>query len=90
MEDRAYEIDKDKVAWREIEGEITILDKKAGEFFHLNSTASRIWHLIQEGAAIDAITGDLKERFDGGDQSLHEDITGFMSELSGKGFIKQK
>lgn len=90
MEEPVYGIDKDRVAWRDIEGEITILDKEAGEFFHLNSTASRIWHLLQDGMDVNAMEKDLDERFEAPDRPLRGEITGFIGELSAKGFIKQK
>ncbi len=90
MEKEVYGIDKERVAWRDIEGEITILDKKAGEFFHLNAAACRIWHLIQDGASVDEIISDLGGHFDAGEETLRGDITAFVGELSGKGFIKRQ
>lgn len=83
-----YEIDKEKVAWKEIEGEVTILDKKTAEFFNLNPTASRIWHLIQHGQAVESVIKYFVEFFNIEEKEAREDVIGFIEELSQKGFIK--
>ncbi|MCK4809545.1 MAG: PqqD family protein [Candidatus Omnitrophica bacterium] len=88
MAELVYEIDKEKVAWRKIEGEVTILDKKTAEFFNLNSTASQIWHLIQHGETVESIVKYLVKHFDIEYKIIREDVVSLMKEFSQKGFIK--
>jgi hypothetical protein len=59
----AYRIGAD-FAWKEIGGQVVILNSASGEYWSLNSTASVIWKGAMEGLAPGEIAARVSKEFE--------------------------
>ena len=52
------------LAIENVDGELIVLDKRAGKVHQLNSSASFVWNCLSDGLAIDKIALMLSETYD--------------------------
>lgn len=87
-----YVINKD-MAWREVDGQILILDSHHSESAHeLNPMASYIFFLISKGRETSEILETLFESYskETGEESLKEDLLKYLCELTDLKIILEK
>lgn len=54
MSESIYEVNQDNTAWREVDGEVVVINAATTRYYSLNKTGSYLWRLLLEGgAAID-------------------------------------
>jgi hypothetical protein len=51
----------DRVAAKEVGGELVLLDLEDGSFFTARGTGPRVWDLAASGASVEAFVADLVE-----------------------------
>lgn len=77
------------VLTQEVDGELVLLDL-AGEGYHsLNAVGTRIWHLLTEGHAAEAIIERLFDQYEVSRAQLAADVTALIAELLEAGLLKQ-
>jgi len=82
------EISED-VVWRDLEGEVVILDLATQHYFGLTGAGNEMWHLIAEHGSSDKIIDDLVARYEDVDpRKLERDFEKLVRELAGKGMLK--
>lgn len=82
------EISED-VVWRELGGEVVILDLATNHYFGLTGSGNDIWRLIAEYGSTDKALSELNDAYDGVDpEKLREDFEKFVNELSQKGMLR--
>lgn len=76
------------VVFREIAGEMVLLDLSSGTYFGLNETGARIWNLLQHG-------GTLRHVFDAGlaeyevlPSDFERDLLALVRELCARGLAR--
>ena len=79
---------REHVEWREIEGEITLLDMRASEYIALNRTGSLLWLALAEGATRDHLVGLLVGRFGITAERASADVDAFLHDLIERGFVQ--
>ena len=79
---------REDVEWREIEGEITLLDMRTSEYIALNRTGSLLWLSLAEGATRDHLVGVLVGRFGITAERASADVDAFLHDLAGRGFLQ--
>jgi hypothetical protein len=79
---------REGVEWREIEGEITLLDLRTSEYIALNRTGSLLWLSLAEGATRDHLVGLLVGRFGITPERASADVDAFLHDLAGRGFLR--
>lgn len=79
---------REHVEWREIEGEITLLDMRASEYIALNRTGSLLWRSLAEGARRDHLVGLLVGRFGITPERASADVDAFLQDLTERGFLR--
>jgi coenzyme PQQ synthesis protein D (PqqD) len=79
---------REDVEWREIDGEITLLDMRASEYLALNRAGSLLWLSLAEGATRDHLVGVLVGRFGITTEQASVDVDAFLEHLAGRGFLR--
>ena len=73
----------------EVNGEVVVLSIELGHFFHLNTTGSRIWNLLDTPMTVAAISATLGERFAVGAEECRRDVTEFVEGMLEKGLLER-
>jgi len=73
--------------WRDIGGEVVILNEEGTQVCLLNKTASSIWTLCDGTKALDEIAAQLCDRFDVSSAEALADVQEFADELVGAGLV---
>ncbi len=77
----------EKCVYSDIEGKTIILNVETGKYLELNSTATKIWELMEKYQDFMSILNGLVEEFDASEQQLKEDLKEFVTESEEKGLI---
>lgn len=80
----------DDVIFRDLDGEIIILDLGSGVYFGLNAVGSRAWTVLAESGSVRQAVEVLKSEFDVEDDVLHRDVIELITTLSDQGLITIK
>ncbi len=77
----------DDVVTRNIEGDMIIIPLVQGigsdydELFSLNETGQAIWEKVDGQKSLREVINLLKEEYEGSQESMEDDVLGFMKEL---------
>ena len=76
------------VIWRELGGEIVVLDLATNHYFGFSGAGSDIWRLIAEHGASDRVLEELKALYNDADPAvLRNDFDKMVSDLTTKGML---
>jgi hypothetical protein len=79
----------DDVVWRDLGGEVVILDLATQHYFGLTGAGNEMWQLIAEHGSSDKIIDDLVARYDDVDPGkLQTDFEKLVRELADKGMVR--
>jgi coenzyme PQQ synthesis protein D (PqqD) len=73
---------------REVQGEAVLLQLDSGEYFGLDTMATRIWQLIVEKGDLAEVEAALLDEFDVDPATLSSDLQRFVGELAIKQLIE--
>ena len=69
------------VVYRELEGEMVLLNLRTGVYFGLDAVGTRIWQLLQEGYTAAQVTDRLVAEYDVAAGACEQDLRVFMTTL---------
>jgi hypothetical protein len=72
----------------EVDGEIVALNVESGTCYGFNSTATRIWSMIEQPLSLDEICKRLIEQFNVQPDACRRDVVALLRELQTDGLIK--
>jgi hypothetical protein len=78
----------DDVLFQEIDDETVLLDLKSESYFGLDTTATRIWQLLQEDLSPEDIYQRLMTEFEVEPERLKTDLTEHLKRLEEAGLIQ--
>ena len=78
----------ESIEWREIDGEIVLLDRRVSECIALNHAGSLLWPPIAEGTTRDCLVGMLVGRFGITTEQASADVDAFLADLTRRGFLR--
>ena len=78
--DAAIRIRKD-VVFRDLEGELVLLNLATGVYFGLDPLGTRIWALIDDGCTTDEIVSAITAEYDVDVEACGTDLTRFLAAL---------
>jgi len=78
----------DNVVWRDLDGEIVILNLTSGVYFSVDGVGTRIWILMSEQVATEEIVRQLIAEFDVEEAQLRSDMESLVKDLAGQGLIE--
>jgi len=80
-------LDQD-VVWRDLEGEVVILNLATATYFGLEGVGNEIWRFLAEHRSTEHLVETLCDTFDVTPEQLQRDLDSFIAELAEKGLIK--
>lgn len=79
---------KEDAVFRDLGGEIVLLNLKTGVYFGLDPIGTRIWHLIQEHRSLREIRDALLEEYEVTKRQCEDDLLRFVGLLREKDLIE--
>ena len=84
--DMSISVAKD-VIFRELDGEMVILNLESGMYFGLDPIGTRIWQLCETHSSLGAVLEAMQNEFDAPDETLRTDLLALIDQLSSRGLI---
>jgi Coenzyme PQQ synthesis protein D (PqqD) len=78
----------ENVMWRDLDGEIVILNLVSGIYFSVDGVGSRIWILMSEHVPNEEIIRTLISEFDVEETQLRSDMESLVRDLASQGLIE--
>lgn len=69
------------VAWREVDGELLVLDLRTSGYLSINATGKELWSRLLDGATQDELATALVETHGIDEQQAHRDVGAFIDLL---------
>lgn len=86
MDDQVF-APSERVAVKEVDDELVLLDLEDGTFFVSRGIGPRVWSLLEGGSPISAIAREVSARY-GIDESIAlKDVNDFVDSLVERGFL---
>lgn len=79
---------RDDILVREVDGEVVILDREAGQVHQLNPTGRYIWELLDDGYECDSIVDVMVQEFEVARETAEADVEGFLQQLRALGLVR--
>lgn len=76
------------VAWREIDGEVVLLDLKSSVYISVNAAGSVLWRLLAQGTTRDALIGELVSTFGIDGAIAAADVDAFLATCRERGLLE--
>lgn len=83
-----HTIQQEALTWREIDGEIVILDLEASKYLSLNGTGAMLWTALADGADDDELITLLADRFGIDAETAERDVTDFLRRCVDLGLLR--
>jgi hypothetical protein len=77
----------DGVIWRDLGGDVVILNVETGVYFGLDGSGGQIWRELVEHGSIEKTFASLKQQFDVEPDELHRDLDALMDQLVEKRLV---
>lgn len=75
--------------WREVDGEIVILDLRSSRYLQLNASGTALWRWLAQDADEPALVSALAAQFDLAEAQAARDVTAFLRDLEAQGFLSR-
>jgi hypothetical protein len=85
-----YRIRKQGISWRELDGQIVVLDLESSKYVTVNGAGAVIWERLIPGATLDEIVNELVEVFDIDVETARSDSEAFLDELRTRRMLYEK
>jgi hypothetical protein len=80
---------EDDVVWREVDGQVLLLDLEGSTYFQLNHSGALLWRRLLDGATEADLAEVLTERY-GIDRAQAEgDVRHFLAMLDAKSLVRR-
>ena len=78
----------DGVTWRELGGDVVILNVETGIYFGLDGSGGVIWRELVEHGSVEKTFESLKRQFDAEPGELRRDLDDLLARLVDKGLVQ--
>jgi hypothetical protein len=75
------------ITWREIDGDLVILDLRSSTYLTANASATALMRELAEDRTLQQLIDFLAQAFDLPEQRAQEDVRAFLEELSQRGLL---
>ena len=76
------------VVFRELDGEVVLLNLNSGIYFGLNEMGTRIWQLLQEQGHLQTVSDDLRTEYEASEDVIEKDLLVLVGALCEKGLVR--
>jgi hypothetical protein len=77
----------DDLDWREVEGEVVVLDVRRSVYVAVNASGAVLWPALADGATREALVDRLVTRYDKDPQDAGVDVDAFVADLRAQGLL---
>jgi hypothetical protein len=77
------------IDWREIDGEIVILDRRQGKYLAVNPSGAVLWPALVEGASEETLVERLVSRYRVDRRRASRDVSAFLDWLGERGLLER-
>jgi hypothetical protein len=77
--DEVLHLRKDRVTWREVDGEVIVRDLERATYFAVDPSAARLWLALSRGVTRSALIDDLVTTYEIDEPKAAEDVDTFIS-----------
>jgi hypothetical protein len=78
------------LAWREVEGEVVVVDVRTSTYLSANDSGGRLWSRLSEGTTRDELVAELVEGFGVDAETAGVDIDKFLQQLRDQGLLEEE
>lgn len=75
------------LSWREVGGEVIVLDLERSHYVNLNGPAALLWRQIADGALVPQLIAELVAAFDVGPERARSDTLALLTDLRELGLL---
>lgn len=75
--------------WREIDGQVVLLDGRTWEYISVNETGRALWDLLVEGTTKDGLVASLLDTYDVSAETAEADVGSFLAMLRDKDLLQE-
>ena len=83
----AYRIDRNRVAWDEIDGETLIINVETGFYFSLDDVGSLIWSMLVDGVDERDMVARIVNEYEVEESTAREDLQALVDVLVGEELV---
>lgn len=83
-----YRIRRTGVSWRELDGQIVVLDLESSRYVTVSGAGAVIWERLVPGATLDEIVAELVDVFDIDDATARSDSKLFLDDLRVRNILR--
>lgn len=88
QDDATLRLREEGLNWREIDGEVVVLDIERSHYLNLNATGCVLWLLLAEGATKRQLVVKLMQQFDVDEPTAREDVQTFLTSCRANGLLR--
>jgi hypothetical protein len=77
--DEVHRLRTDRVTWREVDGEIIVLDRPSASYFAINDSAARLWRMLVDGATTRRLVSELVDSYGIEEAQASSDADAFLT-----------
>jgi hypothetical protein len=77
----------DQIEWREVEGEVVVLDLSDSSYFAINKTGAALWHELVEGCTREQLVARITDRFTVDEPTALRDVDAFLGTVRERGLL---
>jgi hypothetical protein len=86
-DDATLRLREEGLNWREIDGEVVVLDTDQSHYLNLNPTGSVLWLMLAEGATERQLVDKLLSEFDVDESAARNDVVAFVASCRENGLL---
>jgi hypothetical protein len=86
-DDATHRLREHGLNWREIDGEVVLLDIERSHYLNLNATGCVLWLMLAEGATEPQLVEKLIDEFDVDEQMARGDVAAFIVSCRDNGLL---
>lgn len=83
----AYSIDRQRIAWDEIDGETLIINAETGYYFSLDGVGSLIWSMLADGVDERDMVARIVSEFEVEESTARADLQALLDALAGEELV---
>ena len=85
----SFRIRSDGVAWRDVGGDVIVLDVNRSLYHAINSSGAPIWHALAGGASAAELVGEVARRYPEAAHRAEDDVRAFLRDLVAAGLVEE-
>lgn len=76
------------IVFRDLQGELVLLNLNGGVYFGLDAVGTRIWHLLREHQSLQKVLNALLQEYAVTEAQCRQDLLGLVTRMLDKGLLE--